>query len=109
MPKKDTKPLKNKAAKEKGLNPNAADKEKIKKTEEKKQIKREPVQMNYMKDIAKNIAAKKNTTELRETRADRPTTNRLVRSPRMTDNTIKTKREAESMTPALRNFRPQTA
>ena len=106
MPKKDTKPLKNKAAKEKGLNPNAADKEKIKKTEEKKQIKREPVQMNYMKDIAKNIAAKKNTTELRETRAERPMTNR---SPRITDNTIKTKREPESMTPALRNFRPQTA
>ena len=98
MPKKDTKPLKNKAAKEK-----------IKKTEDKKQINREPVQMNYMKDIAKNIADKKNTTEVRETRAERPMTNRVVRSPRMTDNTIKTKREPESMTPALRNFRPQTA
>ena len=72
MPKKETEPLlitkptKNKAAKEKGVKLNAdipklkAEKDKIKKTEEKKTIKRETEQMNYMKDIAKNFVAKKN-------------------------------------------------
>ena len=72
MPKKETEPLlitkptKNKAAKEKGVKQNAdipklkAEKDKIKKIEEKKTIKRETEQMNYMKDIAKNFVAKKN-------------------------------------------------
>ena len=72
MPKKETEPLlitkptKNKATKEKGVKLNAdipklkAEKDKIKKIEEKKTIKRETEQMNYMKDIAKNFVAKKN-------------------------------------------------
>ena len=72
MPKKETEPLlitkptKNKAAKEKGVKLNAdipklkTEKDKIKKTEEKKTVKRETEQMNYMKDIAKNFVAKKN-------------------------------------------------
>ena len=62
--------------------------------------------MNYMKDIAKNFVAKKTIEMMRETRADKPSN---ARSPRLTDPKNKAKRESKSMTPALRNLRPQTA
>ena len=81
--------------------------DKTKKVEEKKQVKKETEQMNYMKDIAKNNVPKLHIEQARENRMkDLERTNPAKKSPR---NGEKTKREAKSMVPTLRNLRPSTA